>query len=294
MEGIALMCAAQVVFAVMDATAKELAQRYAVTEIAWIRYVVPALLLAVVFWPRRGRGLLRTGRLRLQLIRALMGVLSTTLFYAAVHFLPLAEATAIAFLSPLIVTGVSALFLGERVDAGRWAAVAVGFGGVLLIVRPGGAYATWTIVFPIAMALCYALYQILTRKASSTEDSVTTLFYTQAAGVVILGFALPISWTTPSLPDLGFLVLLGVLGAVSHFLLIVAFGKAPASVIAPFDYTKLLWAVIFGFWLFSNLPDLFSVAGMATIVGSGLYVLRREQRMARGVPAHAIPADDAA
>ncbi len=288
------MCAAQVVFAVMDATAKELSQRYAVTEIAWIRYVVPAIALALVFWPRRGTGLLRTGHLRLQLVRALMGVLSTTLFYAAVHFLPLAEATAIAFLSPLIVTGLSALFLGERVDAGRWAAVAVGFGGVLLIVRPGGEYATWAVVFPITMALCYGLYQILTRKASTTEDPVTTLFYTQAAGVIVLGFALPLSWTPPSLPDLGFFVMLGLLGAVSHFLLIVAFGRAPASVIAPFDYTKLLWAVIFGFWLFGDLPDLWSVAGMMTIVGSGLYVLRREQRTARGVPAHEIPADDAA
>jgi drug/metabolite transporter (DMT)-like permease len=169
--------------------------------------------------------------------------------------------------------------LGERVGRHRWSAVALGLVGVLIITRPSGAIAHWSSLMPLVAAFCYANYQIATRLIGRTDDPLATLFYTSIGGAAVTSLAVPFDWIWPTVAQWLILVALGGLGALGHFLVITAFTRAPASVLAPMHYTVLIWATLFGYLVFGDLPDVWTLVGAAVIVASALYVYYRERKL---------------
>jgi drug/metabolite transporter (DMT)-like permease len=266
------MLAAVVCFAVLETTGKYLSQFYPVPEVVWWRYTVHTLLMLALLAPKLGWKLVRTAQPGGQILRAALLLGSTLCNFGALSYLPLAEVKAISFISPLLVTIFAVWLLKEEVSAPKWIAVMVGFMGTLFIVRPGSHMLSWAASLAVGTALCYSLYQIMTRKFSDDEEPLATLFYTGIVGCVILCFAMPFLWITPSPRHVGLLMLLGVAGATGHFMLIKALELERASALSPLGYTQLLWVTLLGFLVFGQLPDLRAVVGMAIIVGSGLYV----------------------
>ena len=279
LRGIVLMLAAGFMFVLMDAAAKHLAQTYSVTQVAWARYVFHMATLPVLFGRHRWTAVLRTPRLGLQLARSVLLLASTFLFFLAVKFIPLADATAIGFVGPLLVTALSVPLLGEHVGWRRWAAVIVGFAGVLVIIRPGFGMLHWAVVLPLLVAVCFALYQISTRVLSRTDGWTTTLFYSASVGVVAMSVAVPFQWRTPDLAGWAAMAFLGLMGSLGHLAMIRAFAAAPGTTPAPLTYMQLVWAIVIGFALFGDFPDGPTLAGAAVIAASGLYVIDRERRL---------------
>jgi drug/metabolite transporter (DMT)-like permease len=271
LQGIALLLSAVLIFATMDTTAKYLSRSYSVPMLMWARYFIHLVFMLLVFAPRLGAGVARTRRLGLQVLRALMLVLCTAFFFAALRVMPIAETTAIGFVSPFLVTLLSGPLLGERIDRRQWMAVAAGFAGVLIVVRPGGGLLSTAVLLPLCAALCYSLYQILTRKLAASENPVVTLFYTALVGALVASAMLPWFWIAPQPSHWGLLLLLGGGGAVGHYILIKAFERTAASVLAPFGYTQIVWVTALGYLVFGDFPDAVSLFGMAVIVSCGLY-----------------------
>jgi drug/metabolite transporter (DMT)-like permease len=279
LRGILLIVAAVSIFAIMDTTAKYLSRTYPVPAIVWSRYVFQAVFMLVVLGPRLKLDLVRTRRPGLQVARGVTLALSTVLFFSALARMPIAEASAITFLSPLLLTALSVLLLRERVSPAAWLAVATGFVGVLIIIRPGGAVFSPAALLPLATAFCFAAYQLMTRQLASVDSSFATLFYGAIVGTVLLSLLLPFYWHPPeSLAHGLLLAMLGVLGSVGHFVLIRAFEHAPASVLAPFVYAQLVSVLILGYLVFGDFPDGWSLVGMGIIVASGAFVASRGRR----------------
>ena len=273
-RGILLILAAVFVFSCLDATAKYLALRYPLPLLVWARYTVHFLLMVVFLAPSHRSALLATRRLPAQVARALLLLGVTACVIAALRVLPLAEATALGYTSPLLAALLAGLWLGEKLDRRRWLALGMGFLGVLFIARPGGALAGSGVVYALAGATCYAVYQVMTRQLSTSENSVTLLFYTALVGTVGSSLALPWLWhgALPVGLDLLLLAAMGLLGGTGHFLLIRAFHHAPVGTLGPFLYVQMVWATLIGLLLFQHLPDAWSLFGMAIIVASGLAV----------------------
>lgn len=266
------MLGAVVCFASLETTGKYLSQFYPVVEVVWARYAIHMLLMLVLLAPSMGWSLARTAQPVGQLLRATLLLGSTLCNFGALSYLPLAEVKAISFISPLLVTIFAVWLLKEEVSRAKWLAVIIGFMGTLFIVRPGSNMLSWASFLAIGTALCYSLYQIMTRKFSADEDPLTTLFYTAVVGCVVLSLIVPFIWVTPSVWHWGLFVLIGAAGALGHFMLIKALELERASALSPIGYTQLLWVTLLGFLVFGHLPDLHAVIGMAIIVGSGLYV----------------------
>jgi drug/metabolite transporter (DMT)-like permease len=284
-RAILLMLATMAVFVGTDAMAKHLAHFYPVAEVVWARFCFHLPLVAVVLRGGNLADAVRSRRLELQIARSLLQLISTALFFVALLLLPLATAVSIAFVQPLLVTALSGPLLGERVGGRRWAAVAVGFAGALVIVRPGGGGFGWATALPLGMALSSALYQITTRRVTAFDGPATSMFYTAAFGALATSAAAPIFWKTPDALGWAELAGLGLFAGFGHLLLIQAFARGPASMLAPFTYTQLVWATLLGFLIFGDLPDHWTLGGAAIIVVSGLYVLRGEQMKVRSSPA---------
>ena len=266
-------------FVVMDAMAKYLMRDYSVPQVVWGRYAFHLAAIVVVLAPRR-RLWFRTRRLGLQLFRSMVLLLATVLFFTALSYMPLADASALIYVSPLLVTALSVPILGERVGPRRWTAVVIGFIGTLVIVRPGAGVMHPAAFLVLGTALCFAIYQITTRVLSTTENALTTLFYTAAAGALCTTLALPFFWTPPSAFAWALMAGVGLVGAFGHFLMIQAYQRASVSGLAPYLYTQLIWAVIFGYLVFADLPDAWTIAGAAVITASGLFVFYRGSRLA--------------
>ncbi len=260
----------------MDGLAKLLAGDYSVIQIVWARYAFAVPILLAVARPAAWPGLLMCERPSLQVVRALLPVLANVTVILGVSLMPLADATAISFASPLLVVALSVPLLGERVSVHSWAGVACGFAGVLLIARPGAGAIAWAALFPLATAAIFALYQILTRLVSRGDDPVVTLAWTVAVGFVLITPLLPFSWHRVAGADWPLLVLSGLLFGGGQFLLIRAFAMAPAAILAPFTYAQIVAAVGFGALVFGDLPDLWTTAGTALVILAGVYVLRRQ------------------
>lgn len=276
LRGILLIIVAVSTFAVMDTTAKYLSRTYPVPAIVWARYFTQAVFMLLVLGPRLRLDLLRTRRLGLQITRGITLALATLLFFSALSLMPIAEASAITFVSPLLLTALSVFLLRERVPPIAWIAVAAGFVGVLFIIRPGGAVFSPAAVLPLATACCFAGYQIMTRQLAGVDSSFTTLFYSAIIGTALTSLLVPFYWHPPETIVHGLLfALLGVLGAVGHFVLIRAFHHAPASVLAPFVYSQLVAVLVLGYAIFGEFPDGWSLAGMAIIVASGVFIALR-------------------
>lgn len=273
-RGILLVLAAVCVFSCMDATAKYLAARHPLPMLVWARYTVHFLLMVVFLAPSHRGALLATRRLPAQLVRAVLLLGVTGCVIAALRVLPLAEATALGYTSPLLAALLAGPWLGEKLDGRRWLALGAGFLGVLVIARPGGALLGVGVLYALAGATCYAVYQVMTRQLSASENSLTLLFYTALVGTLLSSLGLP--WiglgTLPSGVDLLLTLSLGVMGGLGHYLLIRAFHHAPVGTLGPFLYAQLLWAMLVGWLVFGQLPDAWSLLGMAIIVASGLAV----------------------
>lgn len=261
-----------VCFSILETTAKYLSAFYPVPMLVWCRYTVHLILVLLLLAPRLGLGLARTGQPAGQILRAALLMGSTSCYFGALSFLPMAEVKAVSFISPLLVTILAVWWLRERVDRSRWLAVVMGFLGVLFIVRPGSAMLQWPALLAIGAALCYSAYQIMTRKFSETENVYTTLFYTALVGSLLMSLAVPFFWKTPELRHAPLLILLGAVAGFGHLMLIKALELENASFLSPLGYVQLLWVILFGFLAFGDLPDGYSLIGMAIIVASGLYV----------------------
>jgi len=280
--GIALICLAVLCFALLDSMSKLLAAHYAVTSVVWVRYGVHTLLMLVLFGPGTGLGLVRTARPWTQILRGLLLLACTVLMITGLRYIPLAEATSILYLSPLLVTLLSIPLLNERVSRRNWVVAGLGFIGVLIIVRPGGALLTPAIALPLAAAVCNSFYQIVTRRLGGTESPIAMNFITGLVGTTVMSFALLFTWVTPTLTHALLMLVMGAAGMGGHLLLTKAFQHATPAMLAPFSYGQIAWAVLLGYLIFDALPDLGSVIGMAIIAGCGLYIAyHRTQGWAR-------------
>ncbi|MEL0003034.1 MAG: DMT family transporter [Rhodospirillales bacterium] len=277
--GIILMIFALFVLASMDAVAKHLTETLAAPQILAVRFWI-FLTFSSLIASRRGlREAAHSKNPRLQIVRTLVLVVEMTMFLVAFSFLPLAEVHAIAAVSPLIVMALAAIFLGERIGPRRWTAVAVGFLGVMLIIRPGAGVFDPISLLALAGAFGWATYQVLLRAVARIDQPDTTTLYTAGIGVICFTIAAPFFWKSPSLETWGWLAAVGILGSVGHFLLPAAFKFAPASTLQPFAYTMPVWAVFLGWAVFNHIPDFWTLAGGSIVICSGLFALWRERKV---------------
>ncbi|MAG96198.1 MAG: EamA family transporter [Rhodospirillaceae bacterium] len=277
-SGILVMILAMFVLASMDAISKYLVAIYDVPQILWIRAVVFVAFAVAVARPRRLGTALVSARPVLQIVRSLILVVETATFIVAFRYLPLADVHAVAALAPLVATALAIPLLGERVGARRWTAVVLGFVGVLIIIRPGLGVFHWTALLPLLAAFFWGIYQVLVRMVSDGDGAATTTLYTAlVAALVWGGVGLYLGqWQAPDAVGWSLLLLLGLMAALAHFLVIRALELAPASVLQPFGYTLMLWAVVMGYLVFDHFPDPLTLLGAAIVVASGLYALYRE------------------
>jgi drug/metabolite transporter (DMT)-like permease len=276
-RGIALILASTVFLGASDVTAKYLSATLPSIEIAWIRFLVFALIMSPAMVPGSPLYALRSQRPGLQVMRGVALLGSSLFFISGLRFLPIAEASATGFVAPLFVTALSIVFLGEIVGVRRWLATAVGLIGVLIILRPGTGAFHPAAFFPIVSALAWACTLIMTRMMSGTDHAITTMTYSSIAGLCILSVLVPFVWVAPSWHDILFGVFIGVASTAGQWIVVLAFRYADASVLAPFSYTQLLWVSILGFVIFGEVPDVWTVTGAVFIVGSGLYTAHRER-----------------
>ena len=274
-----LVLLAGLLFSTLDATAKYLVQDHGLFLVVWARYAGQMLIVTPVIWQRGGPGFWRTRHLRMQLLRSLCLVTATLSFFGALRFLPLAEGTAISFLAPMFAIVLSMPVLGERPTRARWIASIAGFAGILILVRPGSAVFHPATGLLVLAAISNAMYQLLTRRLQN-DTPYTTLFYSALVGTVILTLMLPFSVTVDRFAwdEAHFLVVLGLFAGLGHWALTTAFLRAPASLIAPFTYFHMVWATLWGYLVFGQLPDGLSALGMAVIVASGVGLVLHERR----------------
>jgi drug/metabolite transporter (DMT)-like permease len=246
--------------------------------LVWGYFVGITIFVAGYFCGRRQFAMLQSRRPVLQIVRPGFLVLSITSLFIGLTYLPIAEVTAIGFTGPLFITALSAPFLGEKVGWHRWLAVVIGLAGVLVIVRPGGAVWHWSAGMALLGAVCFAFFQLITRRLASDERHQTTLLYTSIGGTAWASLIVPFFWTTPTAAHWLMFLIIGTMGAAAHFFMIQAFSRAQASLLAPFNYSKLIWVLILGYLVFDDLPGLDTLVGSTVIAVAGLYVLYREER----------------
>lgn len=272
------MVTSTVFFAFADILAKELAGRLPAMEVVWLRYITfGALVIPLVLAGGGGAAALRSRRPGLQVLRGFGMVGSAMLFTAALPFLPVAETTAIYFVSPILIMALSIPFLGETVGWRRWTAALVGLSGMLLIIRPGTSAFEAAALLPLLGASSWALAAVVTRKMSGQDPAATTLVYSAIVGIALISLLQPFVWVAPGLPEIGIGLAMGLLSTLGHWLVILAYRHADASIIAPFSYIQLLWAGILGYFAFGSIPDAWTIAGAGIIALSGLYTAYRER-----------------
>lgn len=270
LRGILLVVVAMFLFASHDALSKYLAGFYPIIWVVWARYLVHTLLMMAIFLPQSGLRVLRTRRPGLQALRALCLLGTSLLFTTALQYIPMAEATAVNFLAPLLVTALSLPLLGEKVTRGQWVAVLVSFVGVTVIIHPGGALFTPAVLLPFGSALCFCFYQLLTRKLSGIDSPTTSNFFTGGLNTLVMSAIVPMFWQIPSLIHGLMALALGTCGMIAHLSLTQAFRHAPPAMLAPFSYCQIVFAGILGLVLFGHSPDLAGLVGIALICLSGL------------------------
>ena len=281
--GALLILASGLLLAINDGLSKYLTQLYPVILVVWVRYLAQTALMVTLFTPRMGRRVFVTSRLWTQLFRGVSLVAVSVLFISGLRYIPLAEATAVIFLAPLMVTVVSALF-GEQVNRSQWAAVGFSLLGVVLIVRPGSALFTPAILLPFGAALSLSVYQLLTRRLAGTDHPVTSNFLASLVGAAVLSVMVIFNWRTPTLTDVGLIVGLGCVTTLGHLLLTNAYRFASAATLAPFTYGQIVFAGIVGYLAFDQAPDLGALLGIGMIIASGLgiaYIQGRAGRVGR-------------
>ncbi|MBU0726061.1 MAG: DMT family transporter [Alphaproteobacteria bacterium] len=278
--GAIYMLGAILAFSVMDATIKWLALTYPVIHLVFFRNFFAFIPIGLMLAARRDRlAALKTRNWKGHALRAFLGLSAMILFFYAFALMPLAEVVAIAFSAPLFITALSVPLLGERVGPRRWAAVVVGFVGVLVILRPGTELFQPIATLPLLASVFLALSMIQVRKLTRTETNLALMTYVTAAGVLLTAGFLPFGWIWPAAMDWPLIVGMGIVGGGAQYLLTQAFRHAPAALIAPLEYSGIIWAGLLGYWLFGELPDVWVFIGSAIVIASGLYILHRETRL---------------
>jgi drug/metabolite transporter (DMT)-like permease len=283
LSGILFMCGAGLLFPVMGGFAKFLGEDgYNSLQVSWARAFGHIVFMLAVFVPKFGLRMLRTRRPLIQLTRSAMLFMSNATNFFAIIFIPLAKTASISLMAPLMVVPLAWAMLGERTTPGRLVALAAGFVGVLIVIRPGTELFHWASLLAVVSAVGYAIYQVLTRKVAGIDPPETSTIYSSLVGGFGMLLVLPFVWRTPeSLRDILFFCSLGMIGAVGHYLVARAFTNAPANIVSPFQYMQLIGSVTIGYVFFGDFPDLLTWVGAAIIVGSGLYIGWSQTRAAR-------------
>ena len=284
LAGISLAVAAVACFATLDTTTKVATTTVPLLMALWFRYCFQALSTTLVMVPRRGWGIWRTQRPGLQVLRGVLLLGSSGMAFLSLKYLPVAEFTAIVSLSPLVMTFFAATVLREAVSPLRWLLVLGGFGGALVIIRPGGENFSWAMLMPLAVLATNTAFQLLTSRMVRTEDPLTMHLYTGWVGMGVSALALPWVWQSLSLLEWGYLLLMGLTAAGGHFMLILAYGRTPVATLGPYLYAQIGFAVIGGWVAFSHTPDALSLLGMAVIAtcgACGAWLTLRENRSLR-------------
>jgi drug/metabolite transporter (DMT)-like permease len=265
-------------FSVLNAISKTLTQHYPVVQVIWARYVFAFIFMMALFLPRSGLALFRWHNVGSQVVRGLLLFFSSFLYFHGIVYLPLATAASISLTSPLIVTALSARFLGEPVGLRRWIAVCLGFIGAVIVVRPGHANFEWHSLLIVASTLCSAFYQLFSRRYGQTERPDASATMATIVGTVVALPMLPFEWLTPAFGwDWVLFVAIGICAGVGHYFLTIAYSQAPAATVAPFNYAQLIGAAILGYLVFDSIPDFWTWVGAGVIVCSGLYLGHAER-----------------
>ena len=288
LAGIGLMVLGIFLFCCNDALGKWLLGSYSVWQMLVIRSIAAIALLAPFIW-REGRAAFASApRPGLQVLRVSLSVTESIMFFVALSYLPLADTVTFYLAAPIYVTAISALFLKERVGWRRWSAVVAGFVGVIIALRPSTATLTWPALIAIVGSLGFAVFLIITRMLRGTSD-VVMVSGQFGAMLLVSGAIAPIGWIAPSALDFGLMLVLGVVAMTAFACMNRSLKLAPASVVVPYQYTMIVWAVVLGWLVFGDVPDAFTLTGAAIIIGAGLYILWREQIVARREPVVAAP-----
>lgn len=277
--GIGIVSFTYLLFSLLDGSAKWLVGTMPVIMVVWLRFATHAVIASALLFPLRGASLLRTRYWRWHILRAVMFIVMTAMNFWALQYLQLTVTSSIFFTVPILIALISALFLGERLDAGRWAAIIAGFAGVLIIVRPGSAEFHPAMIIAVGNAVLYAIFMLMTRRLAA-YDSPETIQYIPAVGAALLlaPFAIA-SWQWPDTwLEWTVACLLGVLGGLGHYLLALAHRYASSAVIAPFVYQQVIYMALFGYVVFGDVPAPAVWVGAAVVIGSGLYLFHRERK----------------
>lgn len=287
LAAISLMCLYVGLIVCVNAAGKVLAEDHHPHQVVFFRHGVAFLLMLLLFAPRYGLRIMRPRRPGLQIARGLLGIASSIFYFTGLTSVSLATAATISFTGPLLVTALSGPMLGEKVGVRRWAAVAIGFVGALVVIRPGvGDSGEWAALLIAASAACAAMYQLFTRKLAGLDHAETTNIWSGLIGTTVMCVLIPFVWEAPVTAEFWILfIALGLVGGTAHYILTKAFERGPASLLSPFSYLQLLGATVTGYFLYGALPDRWTWAGAAIIVGAGLYVAHRERKARPSVTA---------
>jgi drug/metabolite transporter (DMT)-like permease len=283
LQGIGFAVLALACFASLDTTTRHISASISLLVALWFRYAIQAAITTAVVWPGRGRQVLLTRHPRFQLARGLLLFACSILAFFSLKYMPVGEFTAIALLAPLVITVFAAWKLNETIRPLRWVLVAGGFIGTLVIIRPGTHHFDWTVILPLMLVGTNSAFQILTSQMAKTEDPITMHFYTGWIGTLLATVALPFVWEVPADWTVWLqLLIMGMLGSVGHFLLILAYGRAPAATLTPYMYTQIGFGVLGGWMVFGHLPDQWTFLGMGLIAlcgALGAWLTVRENRV---------------
>ena len=279
--GIALVVAATACFGALDTITKVVSTSGVSVALAlWVRSSVQVVATALTTLPTRGWSALHTAHPRFQLLRGLLLLACSMLAYFSLRFLPVGEFTAIIMIGPLVITVMAVIVLKERVSALRWVLVVGAFVGTLIIIRPGGDSFTWAMLLPLALVACNAWFQVLTSKMARTEHPLTMHLYTGLVGALVMGVMLPFVWKTLDASTWLLMLFMGLAATVGHWLLILAYGRAPAATLTPYLYAQIGFAMLGGYLIFAHVPDQWALIGIAMVgacgaAGAWLTVLER-------------------
>lgn len=274
-----MMCAGVVCLCLNDAIAKTLTADYNPIQILFLRNIIALPIAILIALKMGGRTALISHRPAAHLLRGALWICAATLFFTGLSLMGLAEATALVFIMPVFVTAISALVLREQVGWRRWTAVLVGFVGVLVVVRPGSGAFQAASLLPIATAFVYAMLMLSARFVDPRESVWTLMLYLTGAGALISALAMPFVWVQPHAEDIWLFLGVALFGTIGITLITQAFRLAPAAVVAPFDYTALLWATLLGWLLWDEIPDMATYVGAAIIIASGIAIVLRERQL---------------
>jgi drug/metabolite transporter (DMT)-like permease len=279
LAGLGLMLLSIFMFSFGDALGKFIVGSYSVGQLLWLRACASLLVLSPMIWRHRA-DFIRLERPWLQLLRVALSTLEVAAFFWAVVYLPLADTITYYLAGPIFVTALSALMLREYVGWRRWSAVLIGFCGVLIALRPSSQSVSWPALIALGGSLSFSLLMLITRSLRNTPDIV--LATTQFAGTFTLGALIsPIGWVQPSIGSLGLFAAAGCISVAALLCMNRSLKLAPASVVVPYQYSMIVWAVIFGFVVFGDVPQISTIVGAAIIIAAGFYIFLREQKLGR-------------